>query len=316
MGQYVSVATSDDELTIEADTVARLVVEQFPAYADGRVERVGTHGTVHAVFRVGDQVSARFPLRPDDPVVARAALEHEAASARELAGAVSVEVPEPIGIGAPTPGFPLPWSVHRWVDGRTAAEDDRSSSTVFAEDLAALVAEIRAIPTRGRHFRGTGRGGDLRDHDWWMRACFDRSKHLLPVDRLRAVWAHLRSLPRRDPDVITHGDLVPGNLIVREGRLAGVIDVGEFGAADPALDLVVGWHALDEGPRTAFRDLLSVDDLQWERGMAWAFQQAMGLVWYYESTNPTMSDLGRRTLERILAAVAPPPAGAPGDQLA
>lgn len=292
----------DDELVITADVVRRLVDEQFPEHAGHPVTRVGTHGTVHAVFRIGDDASARFPLRTDDPLVARAALEHEAASARELAAAVSFEVPEPLAIGAPGAGYPLPWSLHRWVDGATALEDDRSSSGDLADDLARLVGEIRAIPTGGRRFRGSGRGGDLRDHDWWMRACFDRSRHLLPVDRLRATWAHLRPLPRRDPDRMTHGDLVPGNLILRDGRLVGVIDVGDYGAADPALDLVVGWHALDDEPRRQFRERVDVDDLQWQRGMAWAFQQAMGLVWYYETTNPSMSALGRRTLERVLAA--------------
>lgn len=292
----------DEELTVADHTVERLIADQFGEYAGLPVERVGTHGTVHAVFRVGDAVSARFPLVPDDPVVVRATLEHEAASARELSAAVSVDVPEPLGLGDPGAGYPLPWSVHRWVDGRTAAEEDHSGSMRFADELADLVAEIWSIPTRGRSFRGSGRGGDLRDHDWWMRACFDRSKHLLPVDRLRAAWAHLRSTPRRDPDLITHGDLVPGNLIVRDGGLAGLIDVGGFGAADPALDLVVGWHALDDAPRARFRQRLAVDDLRWERGKAWAFQQAMGLVWYYETSNPTMSRLGRRTLERILAA--------------
>jgi hypothetical protein len=31
-------------------------------------------------------------------------------------------------------------------------------------------------------------------------------------------------------------------------------------------------------------------------------EQAMGLVWYYEHSNPTMSAIGRRTLDRILDA--------------
>ena len=292
----------DDELEISVDAARRLVSDQFPEYAGLPIERVGLHGTVHAVFRVGDDVSARFPLRSDDPTVARAALEHEAAAARELAGAVSVDVPEPLAIGAPGDGYPLPWSLHRWIPGATAIEDDPGHSVDAATDLADLVAQILAIPTRGRTFIGSGRGGDLRDHDWWMRACLDRSKHLLPVDRLRATWAHLRPLPRRDPDLMTHGDLVPANLIVRDGRLVGVLDVGGLGAADPAVDLVVAWHVLDDDPRSAFRERLGVDDLRWQRGMAWAFQQAMGLVWYYETSNPAMSAVGRRTLERILAA--------------
>ncbi|TCO49984.1 hypothetical protein EV646_10255 [Kribbella antiqua] len=45
----------------------------------------------------------------------------------------------------------------------------------------------------------------------------------------------------------------------------------------------------------------SVDDLEWERGKAWAFAQAMGLVWYYVKSNAAMSRMGRRSLERILA---------------
>ena len=38
--------------------------------------------------------------------------------------------------------------------------------------------------------------------------------------------------------------------------------------------------------------------------MAWAFQQAMGLVWYYLDSNPAMSQWGRRTLIRILLVVS------------
>jgi hypothetical protein len=41
--------------------------------------------------------------------------------------------------------------------------------------------------------------------------------------------------------------------------------------------------------------------LEWARGAAWAFEQAMGLVWYYRESNPVMADLGRTTLGRILA---------------
>ena len=101
---------------------------------------------------------------------------------------------------------------------------------------------------------------------------------------------------------MTHGDLVPGNVLVSRGRLAGVLDVGGLAAADPALDLVGAWHLLDTGPRQLLRDRLGCHDLDWERGRAWAFAQAMGLVWYYVETNPVMSTMGRRALDRILAA--------------
>jgi hypothetical protein len=50
------------------------------------------------------------------------------------------------------------------------------------------------------------------------------------------------------------------------------------------------------------RDDLGCGDLEWERGKAWAFQQALGAVWYYSESNPAMSRMGRRTLQRIEAA--------------
>ena len=87
---------------------------------------------------------------------------------------------------------------------------------------------------------------------------------------------------------MTHGDLIPGNVLVSHGRLAGVIDVGGLGPADPALDLVGAWHLLEPGPRQALRADLGSDDLEWARGRAWAFEQAMGAVWYYTGSNPAM----------------------------
>ena len=75
------------------------------------------------------------------------------------------------------------------------------------------------------------------------------------------MWAVLRELPRSAAgDVMTHGDLVPGNVLVCDGRLAGVIDVGGLGPADPALDLVGAWHLLEAGPRQVLHDDLNCDD--------------------------------------------------------
>jgi aminoglycoside phosphotransferase (APT) family kinase protein len=80
----------------------------------------------------------------------------------------------------------------------------------------------------------------------------------------------------------------------------GVIDAGSFGPADPALDLVAAWHLLDRERRDIVRRHLGSDEVEWKLGTAWAFQQAMGLVWYYQRTNPGMSALGRNTLSRLV----------------
>src|SRR5262249_47643461 len=162
----------------------------------------------------------------------------EGAAAAELAAATRFPVPEQVAVGEPGPGYPLPWSVQAWLTGRTGDEDDPSGSASFACDLAEFIAGVRAIDPRGRVVRGSGRGGDLKDHDAWISTCLRESEGLLDVRRLAGMWTDFRDLPRAGPDVMSHGDLTPGNVLVAGGRLAGVLDVGSFGGADPALGLL------------------------------------------------------------------------------
>ena len=291
-----------DQLPVPAETVRALVADQFPRWRGLPVRQVAAGGTVNAIFRIGDRLAARFPLRRQDPADCRRWLEAEAAAARELAGRTRFRTPEPVAVGEPAAGYPLYWSVQTWVPGVPATQQDPGESTAFAHDLAELIGGLRAVDAHGRVFAGDGRGGDLRSHDAWLETCFARSEQILDVPRLRRLWAVLRDLPREGPDVMSHGDLIPGNVLVSGGRLTGILDVGGFGPADPALDLVSAWHLLETGPRRVLREALRCGDVEWERGRAWAFQQAMGLVWYYADSNPAMSRLGRRTLRRITAS--------------
>ena len=294
------------QLAVSVVAVRQLVDEQFPQWRELPVRYLASQGTVNALFRIGGTLLARFPLRPGDAEATRRLLQSEAHAARELLGRTGFPTPEPVALGKPGAGYPLPWSVQTWLPGTVATDEDPGESIGFAHDLAEFVRGVRGIDTRGRTFRGRGRGGDLRSHEAWMETCFERSEHLLDVPRLRRTWATMQVLPRTARDVITHGDLIPGNVLVCDGRLAGVLDVGDLGPADPALDLVGAWHLLEVGPRQVLRDDLECSDLEWERGKAWAFEQSMGAVWYYIESNPAMSLMGQRTLDRIMADASSP----------
>lgn len=286
------------QLTIDERTARRLIWSQFPQWSRCPVRAVASVGTVNAIFRIGEGLAARFRLRADDPEAALDEIEREAAAAAELAEHSRFPTPEPVAIGQPGPGYPLPWSVQTWLPGVTAP-DDIGASEAFAADLADFIHDVRAIPTNGRTFSGRGRGGDLRSHDEWLAECFERSRALLDVGPLESLWQSLRNLPRSGEDVMCHKDLIPSNLLAAGGRLTGVLDVGGLGPADPALDLVVAWHVLEDAPRQLLRTRLDCNDVEWERGRAWALQQSMGLVWYYVESNPPMARLGRRTLLRL-----------------
>lgn len=298
----VVMAMHEDELHVGADVARLLVDEQFPHWTDLSLGRLQGAATVNTIFRLGDRLTARFPLLGRDAEQMRVALRAEAEASAEFAAISPVPAPEPVALGEPGHGYPLPWSVQTWIPGHDATVEDPADSEKFAQDLANLLMALREADTADRRFKGVGRGGHLQDHDEWMEVCFGQSEGLLDVERLRSLWTVLRSLPEVDHDVMTHGDLTPPNVLVQGARLAGVLDSGGFAAADPALDLVSVWHLLDQSVRQLVRERLRCEDVQWARGMAWAFQQAMGLVWYYAETNPVMSRWGSQTLARLLAA--------------
>jgi aminoglycoside phosphotransferase (APT) family kinase protein len=294
-------AMHSDEIAVSAEVVRELIETQFPKWKDLPLRPISSTGTVNAIFRIGDELAARFPLRDADPHETLATLQREAFAAAELARYSSTPTPQPVAIGAPGSRYPLPWSVQTWLPGTVATEANPDESFAFAEDLAGFIRALRSIDTHGARFRGTNRGGDLRSHDEWMETCFQRSEGLLDVQQLRELWREFRDLPRVAPDVMSHGDLIPGNVLVADSRLVGILDVGGFGPADPALDLIAGWHLLEDGPRAVLRERLDSDDLEWARGKAWAFEQSVGTVWYYIESNPTMSLMGQKTLKRIIA---------------
>lgn len=289
-----------EQLHIDSDIARRMIREQFPQYLHEDVIAVEGAGTDNAIFRIGSQSAARFPLRAMDPIECADLLRSEAAAMSELWQLCPFPTPRPVGLGEPGPLYPMPWTVQTWIAGEAATPVGLSRSKTFALDLVHLITSLRKGEIRDRRFAGRGRGRNLTDHDAWMEVCLSNSENLLDVARLRRIWARFRELPPAESAVMSHKDLIPPNLLVAGERLTGVLDGGGLGPADPALDLVVAWHLFDRERRVIFRAAIQASEPEWRRGAAWAFQQAMGLVWYYRTTNPTMSALGRSTIARLV----------------
>jgi aminoglycoside phosphotransferase (APT) family kinase protein len=290
----------ENQIHIDRELVREMVTAQFPRHRNERIDQLQTSGTDNAIFRIGASVAARFPLRMTDPEEYAIRLRDEVAAMTEFAQHAPFQTPRPLGLGRPDGHYPMPWSLQSWVDGDVATPDGLATSATFALHIVKLIASLRATNARDRRFDGKGRGGNLPDHDGWMETCFENSTGLLDVPRLRRMWARFRELPPAGPDIMSHRDLIPANLLVHGEHLIGVLDAGRFGPADPALDLVAAWHLFDRERREIVRLRLGSSEVEWQRGAAWAFEQAMGLVWYYERTNPVMSALGRSTLRRLL----------------
>ncbi|MBW4040534.1 MAG: phosphotransferase [Acidobacteria bacterium] len=119
-------------------------------------------------------------------------------------------------------------------------------------------------------------------------------------ESVTAAWERALRAPRWDGvRVAVHADLLPPNLLVRDGRLAGVLDWG--GAGDPANDLVPAWSCLRGADRERFRARLVPDDGAWARARGIALAQAVVAIPYYERSNPAFAALCRSTLMEVLA---------------
>lgn len=297
----IRVKMHDDEIIVSDEVVRELIASQFPEWSREPIVRITDGGTVNGIFRIGERWAARLLLRPGDPDMKLHALEEEALANAEFTRHSPFPSPVPIAIGKPGAGYPLPWSIQTWLPGTVSIKAKSGASEDFARDLAALVTALRQAHTGARRFTGGGRGGDLRDHDEWVETCIRECATMFDAHRLEEMWDHFRALPRTSPDVMTHGDLTSLNILVNHGRLAGVLDCGGFGPADPALDVIAGWHLLDNEARAVFRAEMQSDELEWERSKAWAFEQALGAGWYYVDSNPVMNAMGHLTLSRIMA---------------
>ncbi|CAJ0835187.1 5905_t:CDS:2 [Entrophospora sp. SA101] len=56
-----------------------------------------------------------------------------------------------------------------------------------------------------------------------------------------------------------HGDIAPGNLLVKNGKLCGVIDFGMLGIGDPSCDYAIAWTFFDKESRKTFLRELGCD---------------------------------------------------------
>jgi len=293
----------DEEVETDAPVVARLLAAQAPDLAHLPLTRIEAWGTDHAIFRLGDELSVRVPK------IGWAAEQglKESRWLGVLAPHVPVALPVPLLVGEPGFGYPYQWYLSPWLEGVNPAPDGPTDQVQLARDLAAFVLALQAIdatdapePTGGR------RGGPLAAADEVTRARAEDLRGETDVDGLVAVWdAGLSAVPWDGPPVWVHGDLSDGNLLVRDGRLSGVIDWGGLIAGDPAVELMVAWNLFAGPARAVYREALGfVDDALWLRGRAWAVSAAILALPYYRDTNPDICARSWRAVHAALADIA------------
>jgi aminoglycoside phosphotransferase (APT) family kinase protein len=287
-----------DEIDTDVALVRRLLSAQFPQWADLSIEPVVSYGTDHDIYRLGDGLAVRLPrIGWATDQVAK-----EAAWLAKLAPHLPLAIPAQVARGRPGEEYPFEWSVCEWLPG------ENSNGTITdldqaAVDLAAFVKALRRVDPSAAHPRPPGtRGAPLAELDEPVRRSIAALGDRIDGNAALRSWEESLAAPEWDgEEVWVHGDLLPGNLLVVDGRLSAVIDFGCLNVGDPACDLQPAWNVFVGESRERYRAELEADDASWLRGRGWSLFQAVVALPYYWDTNPGMIRQAWHALAEVLA---------------
>ncbi|MGE3960733.1 MAG: aminoglycoside phosphotransferase family protein [Dehalococcoidia bacterium] len=289
----------EDQFELDEALVRSLVAHQFPQWADLPLAEVAAASTVNAIYRLGNGLAVRLPIRPGQA----GQFERDRRWLPRFAPHLPLAIPEPVAAGEPTEAYPSEWAIYRWLPGRPATEASLEDPGAAADALAAFIRALQAIDASdgpGPSAANYQRGAPLAPRDQSARRGLVALEGLIDVDAATEVWEAALSAPAWEGGPVwIHGDLMPGNLLVQDGRLHAVIDFGALGVGDPACDTIPAWTLLPTEVRGRFRDALGVDEATWTRGRGWALWIALVGLPYYRDSNPGFT----RVLHRIVEAV-------------
>jgi len=285
----------EHEIPSDAGLVRRLLGAQFPEWAELPIERVESTGTVNALYRLGDDLVVRLP-RTD---WAGGAIDRQLRWLPDIASQLPVEVPLPLAKGSPGEGFPKEWGVYPWLEGENPVEGRLQQPDELAHELVHFLRALHAIDLSDGP---TARRGTLPDWDESVRDALKALERVVDTEAATTAWESALATPVwPHPPVLIHGDVMPANLLLRNGRLAAVIDWEPFGLGDPATDLAVAWNLLPARSRDLFRAGVDADDDTWARGGGWALCTGLVALPYYKETNPVFAENARYRIGEVLA---------------
>lgn len=271
-----STPQTSDKFEITVSLVADLIAEQFPQWAHLEIKPVELGGWDNRTFRLGQEMSIRLPSAK----IYASKVEKEQKWLSYLAPHLSVLIPKPLALGQPSKNYPWHWSIYSWIEGKSAniLPIDDLDLSLLASQLAQFLNELHKINSTGGPLPGAHnfyRGDSPKVYDAETRSAIEQLQNIVDVDAVTSVWQKAISSKWIKNPVWIHGDLSAGNIIVKDTKLAGVIDFGGMGIGDPACDLVIAWTFLANESRKVFKSQLNLDPDTWARARGWALWKAL-----------------------------------------
>jgi aminoglycoside phosphotransferase (APT) family kinase protein len=289
-----------NELSIDRSLVVELLTAQFPQWANLPLRAVPSAGTDNAIYRLGSDLAVRLPRIAS----ATGQIFKEHVWLPRLVPLLPFVLPVPVALGQPSEGYLSHWSVYRWLEGQDAQDLAIVNEGQAAGDLAHFITALRRVPVTGWPEPEPpvgARAVPVVTRDAPTRAAIAELAGIVDTDAVTTAWEGVLEVRGwHGPPVWTHGDLLPGNLLVRSSRISGVIDFSCLGLGDPACDLIVAWALLSAHARDIFRAALTVDYATWMRGLGWALSIGLIALPFYQNTNPLFAATARKMITEAL----------------
>ena len=279
---------------ISTELAQQLIKDQFSKWAALPIRPVAQSGHDNRTFHLGDKMTIRLPSGPD--YVPQ--IEKEAKRLPFLANHLPFPISCPVAQGKPSAYYPFPWAVYRYIEGEPVHAENIGDPKRFAVDLANFLRMLQAIevtgaPAAGKH--NFYRGASPRVYHAQVENALQSLHSILPVSLLQKKWMQATRSQWEGPPVWLHGDIAPGNLLVKNGSLCGVIDFGIMGIGDPACDYAMAWTFFSQQDRAYFLQGLDQGTIQRARG--WALWKALIT---YNDTDALLSLNAKHTLNEII----------------
>ena len=285
-----------NEVDIDVLLVKQLLGTQFPKWAKLPITPVQSAGTDNAIYRLGTDMCLRLPRRPESAND----IDKELRWLPQLAPLLPLAIPAPLGKGGPNENYPFSWAIYHWLEGENAAGEHIIDFDKAATDLAQFLIVLQKIDVTGAPV--SRRGAPLATKDKETRRAIELLYGVVDIHAATTVWEKCLQTPVWDKPLLwTHGDLLPTNLLVKQGRVTAAIDFSFLGIGDPACDLIPAWSVFSSNSRKLFRSVLRVDETTWMRGCGWALSIALTILPYYQNSNPGLVAVAKRMLNEIFS---------------
>ncbi len=232
------------DINITDDFAKSILIKQFPRLSPVKIKCIG-EGWDNKVFLVNDQFIFRFPHRE----IAASLIERENTVLEHLQDLVNLKLPNPIYVGKPGGNYPYHFHGYQMINGKSgyhanlSATSRNKSITKLAKFLKRLhsitEAKAGAIGAKDQVF-------DRTDVVKAVNALTDRVEKInarnIALINLSAFNEEMKiaaavNLPKTK--VLVHGDLYCLHLMFDNEELVGIIDWGDVGINNPAVDLGV-----------------------------------------------------------------------------